>query len=233
MKTYKLYNLLCCMMVTILLACDVLAFKTITIFDIHFAVSGLLFPFSFLIVCIMTEVYGYALAGRVVWIQLACSLSFISLINLLVLPEHQFSVGLNHAYYQLYGSFWKVMISSVSIPTAYFVTEWVMSRFKLNNFWFSLFRRYILANLIGKFIIVAIAYPINFCGIYETSTIIKLIFNTWIFKVCAAIVLAPAAGFLTAKIKKIEKLDTFDYGISYNPLLVFNDQKQGKNQYHE
>lgn len=234
MRTYKLYNLLCCVMVTILLACDVMAFKTISVFGMHFAASGLLFPFSFLIICILAEVYGYSLAGRVIWIQLTCSILFLALINILVIPDHRITSAFNIQYFQIYHFFWRVIIASViAVPLAYFVTDWIMSRFKLKNFWMSWFRRYIFANIAGKFIIVAIAYPINFSHIYSAPIIIKLILDTWIFKMGAAIVLSPIAWFLIPMIKKIEKLDTFDYGISYNPIRVFHDHEQGENRYHE
>lgn len=234
MRTYKLYNLLCCLMVTILLMCNILAFKTIFIFGMHFATSGLLFPLSFLIACVLTEVYGYSLAGRVIWIQLACSVLFVAVINILVFPDRFAAPALNNDYFQIYHVLWKTIIACViAIPSAYFATDWIMSRFKLNTFSIALFPRYILANMIGKFIIVAISYPINFSGIYSTHTIIKLIFDTWVFKIIAAILLSPLALFLSEKIKKIEKVDVFDYGVSYNPALVFNDKQQGENCYHE
>lgn len=221
-------------MVTILITCNAVGFKTILIFGYRFAASGLFFPISFLIACVITEVYGYALAGRMIWIQLTCTVLFVSAVNILVMPNHQLSTGLDQAYFQIYHSIWKIMTSSIiSIPLAYFASNWVMSHFKLNTFTMSLFPRYILANAVGKFIIVVISYPINFGHIYTTHTIIKLIFDTWLFKMAAAILLSPLACLLIKKVKRIERLDTFDYGVSYNPTRVFNDRELGENHYYE
>lgn len=232
MRTYKLYNLLCCIMVTVLLICNVLAFKTISIFGEQLAAIGLLFPLSFLIACVLTEVYGYSLAGRVIWIQLTCSVLFIFVINLVVLANHQTS-GLDQYYFDIYHNLWKVVIACViAIPSAYFATDWIMSRFKLNDFFGGIFPRYIFANIVGKFILVSISYPINFGEIYSAPAIIKLIINTWIFKVIAAILLSPIAWFVSSRVKKVEQIDTFDYGVSYNPLSVFNDDQLGENYYH-
>ncbi len=55
--------------------------------------------------------------------------------------------------------------------------------------------------------------------------------NTWIYKMVIAILLFPFAAALTRFIKRIEKVDFYDYGISYNPLKVFNTISQGENRY--
>lgn len=52
-------------------------------------------------------------------------------------------------------------------------------------------------------------------------------------KVVAAVLLSPLAWLIIKKIKKIERIDMFDYGISYNPVRVFSDNQLGKNLYHE
>jgi len=46
-----------------------------------------------------------------------------------------------------------------------------------------------------------------------------------------AILLFPLAIFLTNTIKRVEKLDYFDYGISYSPFSVFNEHISGENKY--
>ena len=65
------------------------------------------------------------------------------------------------------------------------------------------------------------------------NQIIIIAFNTWIFKILFAIILFPLAMVLQNIIKKIEKLDFFDYGISYNPLKLFDQYVSGENKYDE
>lgn len=46
-----------------------------------------------------------------------------------------------------------------------------------------------------------------------------------------SIILFPIAILLTNIFKRIEKLDYFDYGISYNPIGVFAEHICGENRY--
>lgn len=225
---------LSCMMVTVLLICDAVAFKAVTIFHLHIAASGLVFPLSFLIACIITEVYGYGLSGRVIWIQLLCSFAFILIVNALVIPGHENANNLNIQYYEIYHNYWRVILGTIAgTPLAYFITDILISKVKILLKGKLFILRYIVANVVGKFLLVGITYPINFYNVYPMEAIIKIILGTWLFKVAAAFVLSPLAIIISNKVKKIERLDTFDYGISYNPALVFRDTSQGSNQYHK
>ena len=55
--------------------------------------------------------------------------------------------------------------------------------------------------------------------------------NTWVYKMVLAVLLFPVAILLANTIKRIEKLDYFDYGISYNPISVFSENISGENKY--
>ena len=91
--------------------------------------------------------------------------------------------------------------------------------------------RFLISNAIGTAILVSISYPINFYGLYPISHIAVIAFNTWIYKMILAIMLFPIAILLTNIIKRVEKLDFFDYGISYNPITIFNENISGQNKY--
>jgi len=49
MQHYKYYTLLSCLMITILITCDAIAFKSVQWHGFHFAASGLIFPLAFLL----------------------------------------------------------------------------------------------------------------------------------------------------------------------------------------
>src|SRR5262245_38051481 len=121
MYKLKLYAPLIGLMISVLLICDSLAFKVITINGFDFAVSGLIFPFGFLLASVITEVYGYALAGRIIWAQILCQASFILTVNLFVLLPSS-NKSLNDSYFILYHEFWRVLFgSSTAVITAYFI----------------------------------------------------------------------------------------------------------------
>ena len=70
MNNLKLYGLLVGLIIIIMALCDALTFKAVRIDGYNFAASGLIYSFSFFLLSITTEVYGYKLAGRIIWIQI-------------------------------------------------------------------------------------------------------------------------------------------------------------------
>ncbi|HLB41613.1 MAG TPA: VUT family protein [Gammaproteobacteria bacterium] len=217
-------------MIVVILSCDALAFKTVNLFGHPLAASGLIFPLSFILISILAEVYGYAKSGRIIVTQLLCSFIFIGIVNVLVLLNHASTI--DSSYYLIYHSFWRVILGTLAgTPLAYFFTTMVLSRIKVtfaNPFIF----RFLVSNIVGKFLLVSITYPINFYHLHSVGFIISLILNTWLFKSCIAIIFAPIVLVLSAWVKRIEKLDTFDYGVSYNPANIFEEKQSGENLYH-
>lgn len=232
MHTFKLYGTFVSLMITVMLLCDVLAFKIVCISGHYFAASGLIFPLSFFLACIVTEVYGYKLASRIIWLQVICQAIFILVINLFVIFPSGMNSDFSFFYFGLYKNFWHVLVvASFAIPLAYFTTDFIMSTYKLKMCGDFFYFRYFLSNFLGKAILVIISYPVTFSGKYSPSGILHIAVNTFLYKIAMAIVLMPIALVCSILVKKLEKLDFYDYGISYNPLSVFKDIKKGKNLY--
>jgi len=234
MHRLKLYGPLVGLMITILLICDALAFKVVSIYGHDFAASGLIFPLSFLLASVITDVYGFNLAGRIIWVQLSCQALFILTINLFVfLPSPENSTTTFH-YLSLYHNLWYVLVAaSIAVTSAYFVNDIIMSKLKIYMSGKYFIVRFLISNGIGKAILVSISYPINFYGQYTINHIAEISCNTWIYKMIIAIILFPVAVLLANTIKRIEKLDYFDYGVSYNPIAVFNENITGENRYEK
>jgi len=126
-----------------------------------------------------------------------------------------------------------LLSTTLATPTAYFIADLVISRIKvlLNGKLFIL--RYVIANIIGKLLLVSISYPINYYLVYPILIIFKIIIDTWLFKIAVSLLLSPIAIMTANKIKKAEHIDCFDYGIFYNPILVFNETTSRVNHYEE
>jgi uncharacterized integral membrane protein (TIGR00697 family) len=232
MHKLKLYGPLIGLMITVLLICDALAFKVVSIHRHDFAASGLIFPLGFFLASIITEVYGFTLAGRVIWVQLMCQTLFILIINLFVfLPSPDNSITALH-YLNLYRHLWHVLIAStVALVTAYFINDIIMSKLKIYLSGKYFIVRFFGSNATGNAILVSLSYPINFYGLYPISHIAAIALNTWVYKMIIATLLFPIAILAANAIKQIERLDYFDYGVSYNPMTVFSDNISGRNNY--
>ena len=72
---FKYLSLLMALNITFLLVSDFTGARIIAIYGVGVSVTVLYFPFTYLIGDILTEVYGYAQARRVIWISILCSVA--------------------------------------------------------------------------------------------------------------------------------------------------------------
>ena len=234
MHKLKLYGLIVGIMVCNLLISQALAFKVVTIYGHDFAASGLIFSFSFLFASIASEVYGYTLAGRIIWIQLVCQALFNIILNMFVLFPSPANSTTTALYLELYGNLWRVLIAtSIAVTSSYFVNDFITSKLKIMMYGKYYAVRFLASTSIANLILVGVSYPINFYGLYPLEKIIDIAINTWTYKFIIAILLFPVALVLAKLVKRIEKLDYYDYGISYNPMKVFNEYVSGRNAYEK
>lgn len=231
MHNLRFYGLMIGFSITIMMSCDTLAFKVIHIYSFDFAASGLIYSLNFMLSSIITEVYGYNLAGRVIWVQLICHFLFIGLINFIVLLPSPERSSTHLLYFNLFNNMWHILLGCIAMPTAYFINDIIVSKLKINLYGQKFIRRFLISSIIGSAVLVLISYPINFYGHYPLKQIMRIAANTWMYKVCASIILLPIAMFLIEKLKHFEKTDYYDYGTSYNPLNVFSTQQSGENRY--
>ena len=231
MKTtnFKCYGLLVGFLVSILLTCDALSFKVISLFGHDVAVTGILFSLSFPVAAIATEVYGYHLAVRIVWIQICSQAFFIILISLIIRISSSHD-PMSALYFDLYGGLWRVLLASTTaVPIAYFINDLLMSVIKIYTKGNLFVSRILVSNIVGAAVLVTISYPINYYHIFPIKHIAEIAFNTWVFKIAIAAIALPFTVIASRLLKRVEKLDYYDYGISYNPMKAFNTDEKGKN----
>ncbi|MDN0030912.1 VUT family protein, partial [Serratia marcescens] len=91
----KLYGLFVGLTVTIMITCDTLVYKVFDIYGFKITASGIVFSLCFLISTLLTEVYGYKLSVRAIWIMVFCQSLYVIILNLsaVIQPENN-DIGL-------------------------------------------------------------------------------------------------------------------------------------------
>lgn len=79
-SSYKPYRLLVGLNVTIMITCDTLVYKVFDLYQFKITASGMIFSLCFLFSSILTEVYGYRMAVRSVWIMVFCQSVYVMLL---------------------------------------------------------------------------------------------------------------------------------------------------------
>lgn len=204
-SNFKYYGLLVGFLVSILITCDALSFKVINLFGYDLAATGILFSFSFPVAAIATEVYGYKLAVRIVWIQICSQAFFIVLVSGIIRLSSQHD-PMAKLYLDLYGGLWRVLLAAtIAVPISYFINDFLMSIIKIYSRGNLIIARVLISNVVGAAILVTISYPINYYHIYSFSHIAEIAFNTWITKLILAAIFSPFTVIFSNILKKVEK----------------------------
>lgn len=179
-----------------------------------------LFPITYIFGDILTEVYGWQRSRLVIWLGFATNiimaLYFTFVINL---PFPKDFID-NKAFQTVLGTTPVVVIASLA---AYFLGEFsnstvlsVMKKWTKGKY---LWTRTIGSTLVGQIIDTLTFMTIVFHTL-PLNVFIQLTLVQYLFKVGYEILATPFTYWIVAKIKKMEKIDTFDYGVNYNPFSL-------------
>ncbi len=192
-----------------------------------FDAGTILFPVSYIFGDVLTEVYGYGKARRVIWAGFGC-LGLCSLILWIVkiMPGEaswQRYAG-QEAYDRILGgmSTGGIVVSSL---LGYFAGEFsnsfVLAKMKILTRGRWLWSRTIGSTLVGEGVDTLIfVLAATLSGVFPWNLFGTLVVTNYLFKVAVEIVMTPATYGVVGFLKRIENEDYFDYGTDFNPFRV-------------
>jgi len=205
--------------ITSILASNILIVKQIELFGLTLPAAIIVFPISYIFGDVLTEVYGYNQARRVIWLGFFCNLLLVIAIWLVGILPSAFVFDAQAAYERILGSTPRFLLASF---TAYlageFVNSYIMARMKILTKGRWLWTRTITSTVAGEAIDTAIVLLVGFWGVLPAGVILTMIFWHWLLKTCYEVLATPLTYILVGYLKKAEKLDTYDYGTNFNPL---------------
>src|SRR5690606_22828100 len=123
--------------VTVLLCSNLIGpGKTCVILGITFGAGNLFFPISYIFGDVLTEVYGYARARKVIWagfgaMVFATVMSFV-VINMPPDPNEPFNEVLQPSLEIVFGNTWRIVLGSMlAFWAGDFVNSYVLARMKV------------------------------------------------------------------------------------------------------
>lgn len=183
-----------------------------------FGAGILFFPLGYVIGDVLTEVYGYARARRVIWAGFA-GLIFMAFMSWVVvsLPPAEGWEG-QAAYESVFGQVPRIVLASiVAFWAGEFVNSYVMARMKIWTQGKHLWSRTIGSTLVGQGVDSLIFYPLAFWGVWENKAVITVMVTNWGLKVLWEVVLTPVTYAVVGWLKRKEGVDLFDEGTDFSP----------------
>jgi len=237
-RHFRYYDLVMAAFVAILLLSNIIgASKLSMVGGVTFGAGILFFPLSYVIGDVLTEVYGYARARRVIWMGFAAMIFMAVMswvvvrmpsdpnwdctgVDLLLLKDGGGNSGAicQATYVSVFGSTWRIVIASITAFWAgEFINSYVLARMKLWTRGKHLWSRTIGSTVFGQAFDSLIFYPIAFLGIWSTQQVIMVMITNWFFKVVWEAALTPVTYAVVGLLKRREGVDVYDEGTDFNP----------------
>lgn len=215
---YKYLDLLSVIFVTTLLVSNIIASKIGAFGSLFLPVAVVVFPLSYVVADILTEVYGYAAMRRVIWMGFFCNLLAVAMYFIaLKIPAAPFYQD-QSAFALVFGAAPRILLASfVAYLFGSFTNAFILAKLKVRTEGRLLWLRTIVSTLIGEGLDSVIFITIAFGGVFPTEQIGTLILTQWMFKSVFEIIVTPLTYVVVAKLKKSEGVDHFDRTTRFQP----------------
>ena len=190
---------------------------------VTFGAGVLFFPVSYIFGDILTEVYGYARARRVIWTGFA-ALLFASLMAAIVVALPPAPGWENQRVYEIaFGSTWRIAgASMIAYFCGEFVNSYVLAKMKVASEGAYMRTRFVASTIAGEAVDSALFYPIAFwsSGLIPNDLVIALIFSQFVMKTLMEIAFLPLTTRVVNALKRAENADHYDRSTDFNPFKL-------------
>lgn len=198
-------NVITWFFVASLLISNILSTKIINLNGVVFDGWTILFPLSYILADILTEIYGFKNAKKVIWIGFWASLLLSFCIYIVWILPSDPSWWFQNSYQNiLMYSPRLVFASLIAYLVGEIINSFIMSKMKERNKNWKLYQRTIASTIIGQIFDTTIFSVLAFYWTIPNNILINLIVSVYIMKVAIEVLFTPITYFVINKLKKIE-----------------------------
>ena len=228
-RSYRYYEFVMAAFVTVLICSNLIGPAKIAQIDapffgpLTFGGAVLFFPISYVFGDILTEVYGYARARKVVWAGFG-ALAFASFMSWAILafppaPDWPYQA----AYETVFGATPRIVLASlVAYFSGEFCNSYVLAKMKLLTEGRILWARTIGSTIVGEAVDSAIFYPVAFWGLpgWSNDLVVRVMISNYALKVLWEAVMTPVTYRVVNFLKRAESEDYFDRNTNFTPFSL-------------
>jgi uncharacterized integral membrane protein (TIGR00697 family) len=254
-RHYRYYDLVMAGFVTVLLCSNMIGPGKVCEWTLPFALpligaslsfgaGNLFFPISYIFGDILTEVYGYARARKVIWAGFGAMLFYVLMSQVVIRmppdPDVPFNAQMQPALETVFGAGWRIVTASIiAFWVGDFANSYVLARMKLLTRGRLLWTRTIGSTLVGQGVDSLLFYPLAFgnlsfvfealnvappgwasFGTWPAATMWRVVWFNWAFKVAVEVLLTPVTYVVVNALKRAEREDYFDAHTNFTPFSL-------------
>ena len=205
--------------VTCLLTANTMATKLIMVGGVALTAGVVIFPVSYVIGDVLTEVWGYGAARRVIWLGFACNALMVAALWLGgELPPAPFWKG-QDAYETIFGQTPRLLVASfVAYLVGEFANAFVLAKLKIATQGRWLWMRTIGSTVVGQALDSAVFVTLAFAGVVAPGALLQIVTAQWIVKVLYEAAATPLTYAAVGWLKSREGVDVYDRHTDFNPV---------------
>lgn len=222
-EKYKYLWVLIFTYVFITIASDLYESKLISIYMLHAGAGILLFSFTFFLIEVITEVYGYKNARLAIWLSIGFSIFFIIYSTCISLIA---SLSIDNPIDWIIHQTRNIYISTIlTVFIAEHINAYIVSKLKIIFAGRYIGIRFVLSTFIATGISMSIFTTTAFLGKMPFADFLIFTASSWLYRFLTELLLVPLSVKLSSLLKRKEGIDIFDFDTNYNVLNFSTDYK--------
>jgi uncharacterized integral membrane protein (TIGR00697 family) len=218
-QNYKYLNHIVLWNVFFAVICIPTAGKLIDVVGIPLSISIYYFPFVYILADILTEVYGYAVARRVLWYCIFAQLLVIAVFEFVILYPPSTVMTNNQSYVDVLSTAPRlVLFGTLAMFAGDTANNYVLAKMKVWTSGRFISARFVASTLCGQMVNTTVFYIFGLWGMIPTRVLTESIVVASLSKVSVELILLPVTLRISSWLKRVENVDYFDRATDFNPL---------------
>jgi uncharacterized integral membrane protein (TIGR00697 family) len=216
-----LFVILVAVFITCLITANIIAVKLIVVFSLVLPAAIIIFPISYIIGDVLTEVYGFRQARRIIWLGFLCNLLVVLAIWVGQLLPPASLWEKQPAYEQILGYTPRLLFASfIAYLVGEFANSAVLAKMKIATKGRWLWTRTIGSTLVGQGLDSLVFITLAFADVIPLGALASAIATQWLFKSIYEVLATPLTYMMVNFLKRKEGLDAYDNDTCFNPFMI-------------
>ena len=218
-RPYKYLDIITALYAALLIVSNTCSTRLINFGGVfNFDAGTLIFPFTYILNDLTTEVYGFRRSRRVIWIgflTLVISAAAIILVSLFDPAEGWDGA---EAWDSILGLWPRLVVASlIAYLVGEFINSYILAKLKVRTKGRGLGLRLIVSTIAGQAFDTIIFASIAFIGVIGWEAWWNLVWSNYVFKVGAEILFLPLIALVVNRVKRAEDSDFYDRETRFSP----------------
>lgn len=191
----------------------------VDVFGVPLSISIFYFPFIYIVADVLTEVYGYGPARKVVWYGTCAQVVATGIFSFVAWCPPSAAFGANDAFLTVLSTAPQVVaFGTIAVFLGDISNNYVLAKMKVWTGGRMQALRFVASTVVGQGVNTAFFYTFGLWGVLPSAALFQSILFASVAKVLVEIVMLPFTIRFANWLKVREGVDTFDTQTDFNPL---------------